>query len=276
MHNPLTMKFEQYMAFSDSERLRLNALLRHPQQTYRRGEPILTEGQKVREIHLVLTGLAARSKTLKDGDRQLMAFLVPGDLSDLEVFVLEAMDHDILALTDTVCTVIPAHEIEELLGESSNITRALWWSTMTDSATLREWIVNHGLRAAHERLAHIFCELLVRYRIVGEAQDNSIPFPLSQDDLAQATGMTAVHVNRMLQQLRSEGLIELEGNVLQVLDFELLKEVALFHPSYLHLVRTERNDPAISNRLGDLVLPHQPGLLVDPAAAERPLTKGRD
>ncbi|HEY8592648.1 MAG TPA: Crp/Fnr family transcriptional regulator [Sphingomicrobium sp.] len=253
MSNPLTMKLEQLTRFTASERMRLDELLQHKSKTYQRGQTIISAGKKVDEIHLVTSGLATRSKTLRDGSRQMMAFLVPGDLCDVEVFVLEAMDHDILALNRTTCALIPAAEMEKLLTESSNLTRALWWSTMTDSAVLREWIVNHGQRDARERIAHIFCELLIRYRIVGEGLDNAIPFPLTQEELAEATGMTPIHVNRMLHDLRAERVIELGNRTLRVVDFERLAEIAQYEPAYLHLVRTEKADPAVFNRVGDLL-----------------------
>jgi CRP-like cAMP-binding protein len=194
-----------------------------------------------------------------------MALLVPGDLCDVEVFVLEGMDHDITALTDTTCVLIPAKIIEGLLTESTKLTRALWWSTMSDSAVLREWIVDHGSRDGLERIAHLMCEMLIRYRVVGETTDNSFSFPLTQEQLADATGMTAVHVNRMLQQLRSDGLIELTGRVLTVLDPEGLQRLAKYDSSYLHLIRTERRDAEVSQRAGDLVSASSSGLLHDAA-----------
>jgi CRP-like cAMP-binding protein len=263
--NPLTLKLEQYTSFDPEERQRLDQLLTYPTETYARGKNIIREGEKVDDIHLVLTGLAARSKTLRSGERQFMALLVPGDLCDVEVFVLEGMDHDILAMTETVCVLIPADVIEGLLTESTKLTRALWWSTMTDSAVLREWIVDHGSRDALERIAHLMCELLIRYRIIGETTDDSFPFLLTQEELADALGMTPVHVNRMLRQLRSQGLIDLKGRTLTVLDPKGLQRVAKFDSSYLHLTRTERRDPQVSGRAGDLVSPSPRGLLHDAA-----------
>ena len=254
MLNPLTLKLEQFTRFEPSERRRLDELIRATSQ-FRRGEEILSAGRKADHIHLVMDGFAARAKVLRNGERQLMAFLIPGDLCDVEVFVLEAMDHDIVALADTTCALIPAAEMERVLTESTNLTRAIWWSTMTDSAVLREWIVNHGIRDALGRVAHICCELLIRYRIVGRARDNTIPFPLTQEELSEATGMTPVHLNRVLQQLRADGLIELGHKMLTVLDFERLSDLAQYEPSYLHLVRTQKADPAVAERVGDLVPP---------------------
>jgi CRP-like cAMP-binding protein len=255
MANPLTMKLEQFTSFEPQERQRLDQLLTYPTETYSRGQDILREGEKVNTIHLVLTGLAARSKTLRSGQRQFMAFLVPGDLCDLEVFVLAGMDHDVVAMSDTTCAVIPANIIEGLLTESTKLTKALWWSTMTDSAVLREWIVDHGSRDSLERVAHIMCELLIRYRIVGETTDNSFTFPITQDELADATGMTPVHANRVLKKLRSDGLIDLKGKVLTILDPQGLQQVAKYDSTYLHLTRTERRETGVSRRAGYLVSP---------------------
>lgn len=274
MANPLTMKLEQFTSFDPEERQRLDRLLTYPTKTYPRGTNIIAEGEKVDEIHLVLTGLAARTKTIRSGDRQFMALLVPGDLCDVEVFVLEGMDHDIMAMTETTCVLIPAKVIEGLLTESTKLTKALWWSTMTDSAVLREWIVDHGSRDSLERIAHLMCEMLIRYRIIGETTDDSFPFLLTQEELADALGMTPVHVNRMLQQLRSQGLIDLRGKVLTVLDPKALQRVAQFDSSYLHLTRTERRDPEVSGRAGDLVSASGHGLIHDAAEKVKSVFEG--
>ena len=167
MKNPLRLKTEQFVAFPEEDRARLDDLVaRARRETYGPREEILKEGEKVDNIHLVLEGLGARSKTLSDGRRQIMAFLIPGDLCDVEVFVLGAMDHSILAMCETTCALIPAATIKGLLVESTSLTTALWWSTMTDSAVLRERIIDHGRRDARERLAHLFYEMLLRNRIV--------------------------------------------------------------------------------------------------------------
>ncbi len=255
MANPLTMKLEQYTKFDPSERSRLDHLLSYPKKTWTRGEIIIKEGEKVSDILLVLSGLATRSKSLADGNRQFMAFLIPGDLCDVEVFVLDAMDHDILAVSETTCVLLPSKVLEDLLSEHTTITKALWWSTMTDSAVLRQWIVGHGARDARERLAHLFCELLIRFRIVGETTDDTFPFPLTQDELADATGQTAVHVNRVLQQLRAEGLLDWRDKTITILDPAGLQMVAQFEANYLHLARTEHGHTEVALRAGDLVRP---------------------
>lgn len=249
------MKLEQFIRFDQVDRQRLDRLLSYPTKTFARGDIIIEEGKEVRNIHLLLTGLSARAKILSDGRRQIMAFLVPGDLCDVEVFVLRAMDHNIIAMTDTTCVLIPAEVIEGLLTESSNITRALWWGTMVDSGILREWIIDHGRRDARERIAHLFYEMLVRHRIVGETTDDSFAFPITQDDLADATGLTPPHVNKTLQDLRAMGLIEFKNKVLTVLDTQRLRQAAKYEAGYLHLNRTERGDREVADRAADLVSP---------------------
>ena len=252
MANVLTMKLEQFTKFTDAERVRLDGLLRLPSKTYAIGEAIFEEGAKVDSVYLIIEGVAARRKTLPNGDRQTMGFLIPGDLCELEVFVLSSMDHDLVAVCETTCAVIPMAVISGLLTESTTLTRALWWSTMADHAMLRSRIIDHGSRGSYERLAHLFYEMLIRYRLIGQAQDDSFPFPSTQSELAEATGMTPVHVNRTLKKLRADGLISFAQKRLVVLDPARLKQVACFESNYLHLERTER-ETDVSHRAGDLV-----------------------
>ena len=253
MTNPLTLKLEQFTRLAEDERRQIDELFSGPTQTYAPRETIIADGKHVDEIHLVLSGMAARSKELADGSRQIMAFLIPGDLCDVEVFVLDAMDHDIVAVSQTTCAVVSASRMEETLTKASRLTKALWWSTMTDSAVLRERIIDHGRRDARERLAHLLYEMLVRYRVVGEAADDSFPFAVTQQELADATGLTAVHVNRTLKQLRDDGLVDTRDGRATVLDARRLKRVARFNAAYLHLDRTEGHEGAVADRAGDLV-----------------------
>lgn len=253
MINPLTMKLEQFRNFDRRERARLDAFVSGHRRRWDAKQDIISEGDHVGEIHLVLSGLAARYKILPDGDRQIMAFLIPGDLCDVEVFVLEEMDHGICAITETVCALIPAQTVKEMLSEISGLAQALWWSTMTDSAVLRERIIDHGRRDSRERIAHLFYEMLIRYRVVGLTHDGTFPFPVTQEELADATGMSPVHVNRTLKQLREDGLVDVSGRQIKVLDPAGLKAAARFNPNYLHLKRTEARQDPIAARVGDLI-----------------------
>jgi CRP-like cAMP-binding protein len=253
VHNPWLMKMEQFTRFSDEERSRLNGLVSQCHHYHASGDDILREGDHSPDCHVILSGLGCRYKILPDGERQIMAFLVPGDLCDAEIFILKTMDHSVGTLCPTTTASVPGDTISEMVRSSGALSAAMWWGTLTDLAVLRERVVDHGRRGAHERVAHLLYELLVRYRMVGLAQGNAIPFPMTQADLADATGMTPVHVNRMLQKLRHDGLISLSGKTLTVLDADRLKQVAGFNASYLHLDRVHDHRDGISDRAGDLV-----------------------
>jgi CRP-like cAMP-binding protein len=247
------MKMEQFTRFSDEERAILDGLISKRQKQYASGEDILSEGQHSSDCHVVLSGLASRYKLLPDGSRQIMAFLVPGDLCDAEIFILKEMDHSVTAHGPTTVALITSGEMDALLSGQGRIAKALWWGTLTDLATLREWVVNHGRRDAYEQIAHLLYEMLVRYRMVGLTTDERLEFPVTQADLADATGLTPMHVSRMVGKLREEGLIELKGKTLTILDPERLKEVAGFNPNYLHLDRAHDSRDGIADRAGDLV-----------------------
>ena len=145
------------------------------------------------------------------------------------------MDHSIGAITRLKVAMIGADEMQGLTDERPRITQALWWHELVELAIQREWTVNLGQRTAYERIGHLLVELYLRLRTVGLAHDGRCDFPLTQNDLADATGLTAVHVNRTLQELRRDKLIELERKQLHILDLERLEDVSMFNPNYLHL-----------------------------------------
>lgn len=249
---PLTMRLEQFTRFTTAERTRVDALSAYPYRTFEAGEAIISEGERAEAVILIQAGLAIRSKSLRDGSRQIMACLLPGDLCDLEVFVLQSMDHDLIAVGPTACSFIPTADVEGLLSEFSVLTKALWWSTMTDAAVLRSRIIGAGRRDALERLAHLFYELLIRHRIIEAAPNDTYRLPLAQHELADMAGLTLVHTNRTLSKLRAAGLVDFHDGWLQVLDAEGLKRLAKFESNYLHLARTERFTD-VSHRASDLI-----------------------
>jgi CRP-like cAMP-binding protein len=253
MSNPWATKMEQFTAFTAGERERLDSLLAFKQRGFEAQEDIIADGAHSDYCHILLTGLACRYKILPDGERQIMAFLVPGDLCDAEIFILKKMDHAVGTLTASTTAMIHSSEMKTLLREASPIAEALWWGTMTDLGVLRERIVDQGRRDATERLAHLLYEMLVRYRISGATETNAIDFPITQTDLADATGMTPSHVNRLLQRFREDGLIELRNRTLTVTNPGRLRSLAQFSATYLHLDRTEARDAAVYDRAGELI-----------------------
>jgi CRP-like cAMP-binding protein len=251
--NPWTMKMEQFTRFSEEERRKLDELVSQRNKAFGPGEDILREGDHSPDCHVILSGLACRYKILPNGGRQIMAFLIPGDLCDAEIFILKEMDHCVGAMTPTTSALVSGEKMKEMLRSAGSLAEALWWGTLTDLGVLRERIVDHGRRDAHERVAHLLYELLVRYRMVGEANDDAFEFAITQADLADATGITPVHVNRILQRLREDRLITLTGKVLTILDPPRLKQLAGFNANYLHLDRAHDQRGGIADRAGDLV-----------------------
>lgn len=240
MTNLLTRKLELFGRLSDEDRAFLDGLIR-TRVEYEAGQDIIAEGDSPRDVHLVLEGIACRYKVLEDGSRQIMAYLLPGDLCDPHVFVLNAMDHSISALSRSTIVDIPRREILDMF-ERTGIARALWWATLVDEATLREWLVNIGQRGAKDRLAHLFCEIHARLDSIGLTDNGRFALPITQADLASTIGVSVVHVNRALQELRRDGLITFRQKEVEILDVDRLRAMSAFNINYLHLTGGKRDD----------------------------------
>lgn len=236
--NALLARLETFVDLSEDEKALLAGLNRDV-RTFKPKQHIIREGERPEEVHLVIDGWAARFKLLPDGSRQIVAFLLPGDFCDLHVAVLGHMDHSIIAMTQCRIAFIPNMKMNELTSNHNELTKALWWGTLVDEAVLRSWVVN-GRRNAYQKVAHLLCELHVRLKQIGLVSDGRFDLPLTQEDLADATGLTPVHTNRTLKRLRREGLIELRSHILSVLDATALGQAAGFDAGYLHIKRRER------------------------------------
>ncbi|MCJ2080178.1 Crp/Fnr family transcriptional regulator [Methylobacterium sp. J-090] len=234
MQDALIRKLESFEELTDADREALRAFVPRLRQVPARTD-LIREGDVPGNVHLILDGYACRYKVLPDGQRQIMAYFVPGDFCDLNVFILDQMDHNIGTISQCQVVEIPRQAIDHMTGHHPLVTRALWWCALVDEAVLREWLVNIGSRSPDQRIAHLFCELLLRLEVVGRVQDNSYPFPFTQIDLADSMGLSGVHVSRTLRELRRLELITLHHRVLTILDVERLKAYCGFNPNYLHL-----------------------------------------
>jgi len=234
MINPLLRKLSNFTKLSDEESNAVNASCMEVRE-FGAHEDVISQGDRTGGVKLLLEGFACRYKVLEDGRRQIVAYFVPGDLCDLRVFILKRMDHSIGAVVASKVATISPDNILRLTHNYPTLTRALWWSTLVEEAIAREWIVNVGQRNALERMAHLFCELLYRFRAVGLNQGNSCTLPLTQVELAETLGLSSVHVNRTLQELRRQKLITFEGGTLTIQELDALKEMSFFNPDYLHL-----------------------------------------
>jgi CRP-like cAMP-binding protein len=236
MVNPLARKLESFADLLPADLDRLDNLCADVHH-YKAGEDLIKEGDRPEEVFLLLKGWACRYKILPEGSRQIVAYLVPGDLCDIQIFILKEMDHAIGVLSDAQVASIPKQKMLRLFGESPELFRALWWSTLVDESILREWLVNMGRREAYHRIAHLFAELWVRLNMVGATDNNAFDLPLTQADLGDTVGLTSVHVNRTLKRLRAERLIDLSRGRLRLPDVGRLMEITDFQPNYLHLER---------------------------------------
>ena len=239
--NPLVTKLGKFVRLASADVAMIETVSQRRVRSLEPREDIIREGERPEHLNLILSGWACRYKVLEDGRRQVIAFFLPGDLCDPNVFVLREMDHSIGAITGVTLSEISRDGFEELMLAHPRVQQALWWESLVNAATQREWAVNLGQRDATERIAHLFCELFLRLHSAGLGHDDTVEMPLTQVELGDATGLSAVHVNRTLQDLRRSGLIVLKGRSLSIPDFDALKEAALFNANYLHLDREGRH-----------------------------------
>jgi CRP-like cAMP-binding protein len=234
MPNALTRRLEEYVVLSDKDRAEFARISALPSRIIQPRYDLIRQGDAPSSIFLVLDGWACHYRTLEDGRRQIVDFAIPGDLCDLNIFILDRMDHSIGALTRLRVAEIRHDDLYELVSGSAAIATALWWQELVSRSINREWIVNVGQRRALERIAHLFCEMFLRLETVGLTHGFSCDFPLTQNDLADATGLTSVHVNRTVQQLRQMGLVVFQDRKLTIPDLAALQKVGSFNPDYLH------------------------------------------
>ena len=233
--HPLIRKLGHFTRLSEDDKTALSALGLGRLRQFSPRETIIAEGDRPQVINLFLDGWACRQKDLEDGRRQIMALFIPGDLCDVNVFILSEMDHSIAAITSVTVAEITREAFEAIIDDHPRITQALWWETLVSAAVQREWTTNLGQRDAKERISHLLCELFTRLDCVGLTRKNSCALPLSQAEIGEATGLTTVSVNRVLQDLRRSEVIELKSKVLTILNLPALKRIAMFNPNYLHL-----------------------------------------
>jgi CRP-like cAMP-binding protein len=247
MTNAFTRKLSQFVTLNHEEIAALECLSAQPDKRPR-GSDLVKQGDRPEFVQLLLDGYAYRYKTLKDGSRQIVAYLLPGDICDLHVTLLSAMDHSIGLLTDATVIPLRAAELDGMLARYTGIRRALWCATLIDEAILREWLANIGQRDALSRVGHHFCELWHRMKSIGLVSDEGeFDLPITQEQLADALGLTPVHINRTLQKLRADGLIALSRKRLTLLDPKGLAICTGFDPTYLHAETARRPVQAASS-----------------------------
>ena len=234
----LVRKLESIATLTAEEKA---ALLRLPLRlkTVAARQDIVREGETSSECCLLVEGFACRYSLTAEGKRQILSFHISGDILDLQTLHLETMDHSLATLVPSILAFIQPDDLRTLMLSYPRLGDLLWRDTLIDAAVFRQWMVGLGRRNAYGRIAHVLCELLVRLRAVELVEDHAFTLPVTQAELGDAFGLSTVHVNRVLQDLRGDGLITLHGGSLKVLNWQGLKKAGEFDPTYLHLVKKE-------------------------------------
>lgn len=204
------------------------------------GTDLVREGDRPYRSTLLVSGFTARYRLVASGERQFSAIHVSGDFVDLHSFPLKEMDHSVLALTDCTVALFPHAALTEMTESHPHLTRLLWLLTLLDSALHREWIMCLGRLSAAAQAAHLLCELGMRLSAVGQGRPDSYDLPLTQQDMADALGISSVHANRVIQALRGEGLLTWQADKVTLPDLPRIKALGEFDERYLHLVREPR------------------------------------
>jgi CRP-like cAMP-binding protein len=232
----LIRKLETIITVSDVERRAIERLPVTRRQLSAH-QDIVRDGDHPKQCCLLLEGWAFRYKLLDEGKRQILSVHIPGDIPDLQSLHLPVMDHSLSTLTACTLAFIPHEAMLDLTRNHPGITAALWRDTLVDAAIFREWMTNIGRRSTLGRITHLFCEIYLKLHAMGLARDFACEMPLTQGDIADAIGVSNVHVNRVLQELRGQGLLTLQGQRLVIHDWDALTNRAEFDPAYLHQKR---------------------------------------
>jgi CRP-like cAMP-binding protein len=218
----------------DDEDVRLLAAASFRSRQFAARHDLIREGDRPGPVFIMLEGWACRYKVLPSGARQVLAFLMPGDACDLHIGLLAEMDHSIQTITPARVATIERVDMDALMERRPGIARAMYISQLIDEGTMRAWITSMGRRTSTERVAHLMCELYLRARNIGLTAEDSLSLPLSQILLADALGMTAVHINRVLKELRLQGAMALRRGSLDIIDPDMIVRIAGFDDGYLH------------------------------------------
>lgn len=229
---PFLLKLGRWGSLIDPDRAFLKDApwrLRH----FKKGAELEQEGETSDTIFVLCGGLALTSKHLSNGAAQTVAMFLPGDVVSYETFGLGSSSASTMAVVPTDVLALSHDQFAELQNKSEGLRRAFWRDLSVMNLIRQEWLVALGCQKAYSRIAHLLCEYYVRMEYAGLATDGACPFPLTQHEFSNLAGLSVVHINRSLQQLRRDGLIELKSQRLKLQNWEALKTSAFFDPTYL-------------------------------------------
>ncbi|QAY77581.1 Crp/Fnr family transcriptional regulator [Sphingosinicella sp. BN140058] len=231
--DPLIAKLRRLAPIDDADEAALLALP-HRVGRARARDYLVREGSRPQECCALLEGYAARSKLGFNGGRQIVSFHIPGDLLDIQHLFLERADHNVQVISEATLLWVSMPALRALATERPAIGTALWRDALIDASIFREWILNVGRRDAKSRIAHMLCEFIVRRSAAGLGTPEHTRLPFTQEEIGDATGLTSVHVNRMLRELAEAGLIARNGRALEIVDWDGFRRAAGFDAAYLH------------------------------------------
>ncbi|MBZ6378640.1 hypothetical protein B5C34_11865 [Pacificimonas flava] len=234
MSRALARKLSNFLELTDQDKTYLDRIT-FARETVPADRDIVGFGEVPATMFVIERGMAIRYRVLRGGERQILSFMLPGDLCDLNVFLLKKMDHNVASLEELEMSRIRRDDVLKTYFKRPRIAAALWWSALQAEAISREHIVALGRRRARSRLAYLFFDIYWRLKAVGLAEDNVLNLPLTQAEIGDALGLTPVHINRVLKELVEEGLIDKQRGQVQLLNTEALQKVADIDDHYLHL-----------------------------------------
>jgi CRP-like cAMP-binding protein len=231
---PLIRKLETIVDLSDTERVSIGALP-HYVRNLKAGQDIVREFDRPSHCCVILDGFAVRYKSVDGGKRQILSFHISGDMPDLHSLQLDVMDHSLATIVASRVAFIPHQAARNLMHTNPRIADAFWREALIDSSIFREWMLNIGQRPALARLAHVLCELYTRMDVLGLVFGKAFALPVTQQDLGDAMGISTVHVNRMMMELRDAGLVRTPRGAVVIENWDGLKKAGQFDPTYLHI-----------------------------------------
>lgn len=236
---PMLQKLELCAPLDDLDR---EAFLSLPfrVQTVEPNIYVVREGDRPDRSSLIVDGFVFRHKITETGDRQIISVHMTGDFIDLGGALLNIADHNLQTLTRCEMAFVPRDAVRDVITSRPALGMAMWVDTLIDAAIFGEWVVNVGQRPGPSRVAHLLCELGRRLEVAGLAKADGYRLPMTQEQLGDATGLTSIHVNRVLKKLTQDGLISRSRREITIPDWEKLRALAGFSETYLHLDQVAR------------------------------------
>ncbi len=233
-YSPLATRLSRYYGLDSKDVASLDSLP-FRQRTFERGQSVVSRGDPIKDVILMISGWAARVRYTPSGARQIIHVLLPGDFLTSEIFVSRRLDHELVSMTKSVVRLMKPQDLRDLFRQAPGLSTALWWAAEQEDGMLREQIVRLGRRSALERTAHLILELHRRLLIVQQATEDAFVLPITQTEISDVLGLSVVHIHRTLRKLHDAGLIERRKSIIRLCDRDALADLCDFDLTHFHL-----------------------------------------